>query len=514
MRLKVGDTTFESCVFLMSVVRQKASENSSAYNVISAYTHLKKSFHLISIESAQDKEMFRISNSNYRSIQLLNLDFENCFGVELSTTDCSKECDSILILFSVDTQSNLFIVEQAGLLKVLSKKSIESLINSTLFGFHSASGASESFSVEVNHCTLSKQPQSIIEKHKRLLVKIKDMITQGYIQLSMFDDMNNSEENLLSYNERYSIGVFNSFEVARTILESKKQTLANIYNLLYKLVPKEPVSFSMLSINQALVCEMICAALCHQINWDYLRRVVLNKTLIEPSWIEPINLAVISTKTVASLLSSYEKANRIRAEERTNLLRILGTNFANLQNGFVDIFFTEAGLPQNAVNIYNALISCPVFSNDPVEKKLQLLLQKLAHYAGFGDVGNYCKPTIDYHLIRSFLRRGLLIPKTKRAKEIISSDRIREEKTIGAIRKHCANIVMLLSELTNQSVASINSIEWWIGRTICNDDNPDCLLENVDASWLNNSFIVCPFKIFCSPDSVVLSAPKYSGNSY
>lgn len=514
MRSKVGTTTYESRTFVMSIIRQRTSKNLFAYNVASAYTHLQKSFQLISNESAIDEEVFNRADHNIKSLRFFSLASESSFGIELFTTHSINENDPIFILFAVDEYTNLFIIEQAGLHGVLSRKSIENLINAALFGFQITSEANESFYAEVNNCLISKQSQSMINKHRQLLVEIKHRVTQGFIQLSLFDNKPYCEENLTLTDEKYSNDVFNSFEVNKSILELKKDAITTIYNKINKIVPTEIVSFSMLSINQALVCEMISAAICHQINWDFLRSVILNKTIKEPRWIEPINLAVIKVDTINSLLSNYEKADRIRAEERTRLLRILGTSFASLPNGFIDIFYTESGLPQSAENIRNALITCPVFSNDPVEKKLQLLLQKLSSYEGFEVVGNYCKPTIDYHLIRSFLRRGFLIPKTKRAKEIITTDIIREEKTVGAIRKHCVNIIELLSKLTNLNISTVNNIEWWIGRTVCNDGDPDCLLENTDANWLSSNFCTCPFKDFCNPDSTILSAPKYSGNSY
>lgn len=514
MSFTIDTTKYESRTFVMSIIRQRDPKNISAYNISTAYTYLNRSFQSISNESEIDKETLNLADHNINSLRFFSLDSEESFGIELLTTCSTKDYNPVFMLFSVDQQTNLFIIKQAGLHGLLTRKAAESMINAALFAFQIRLEANESFYAEVNNCLISKQPQSIINKNNQLLVEIKNRVTQGVIQLSLFDDTPCLEENTTLSDEKYSNDVFSNFEVNQPVLELNKSVLTDVYNQIGAIVPQETVSFSMLTINQALVCEMISAAICHQINWDFLRSVILKKTLNEPIWIEPINLAVIKVETVNDLLSEYEKADRIRAEERTELLRILGTSFASLPNGFVDVFFTETGQPQNAENIRNALISCPVFSSDPVEKKLQLLLQKLSSYTGFWDVGNYCKPTIDYHIIRSFLRRGFLIPKTKRAKEMVTSDIIREEKTVGAIRKHCVHIIELISELTKLNISTVNNIEWWIGRTVCNDENPDCLLENVDANWLKSNFSICPFKNYCNSDSAIISAPKYSGNSY
>lgn len=341
-----------------------------------------------------------------------------------------------------------------------------------------------------------------------------------YKQISFFEDeivVNSRREQKEA--SAYSEDMFNNFQEIDFSFSMLSLYLPPIYNSLSKLVPKENVVFLNIDIEKAIVCEMICAALCHQINWDFLREVVYKKTYSQPEWINADYLSKIQIDEVANLLGSYSKPERIRASERTEILRTLGNCFSHFPNGLYGIFFTEVGKPQQYSYIRDQLLSCSVFSNDPVEKKLQLLFLKISNYQGFKFMDDYYKPTIDYHLIRSFLRRGYLLAKTKYAIDFISTDSNRQEHTVAAVRKHCASIIDKLCELTSLGISSINDIEWWIGRSVCIESNPECELNSSETEWLKPHFSKCPFYEYClaiqtEEKFLLLAGPNYKGTSY
>ena len=294
-----------------------------------------------------------------------------------------------------------------------------------------------------------------------------------------------------------------------------------VYKQLSLIIPSEKVSFSFLDLNSAIMCEIICAAICHQMNWDYLRLAVLKKTNQNQGWLSPEYLKSISEDEIEEMFAQYGKPERIRKEERTWIVRDIG-EWALSFNDTKSVFLDDDNTLYNRETVRNNLLACAPFSSDPEEKKLQLLLQKLSVLPQLNGLIEYYQPAIDYHLIRLYLRRGLLIPKNKYGKELINNpSMIRKEETVGAIRKLCADLLVSISEFTKLSTNTINLIEWHVGRSICLQDMPDCDLNGDEAQWVKkeNMFNKCPFYNTClakqhNKKFINVNEPTYEGASY
>lgn len=292
-----------------------------------------------------------------------------------------------------------------------------------------------------------------------------------------------------------------------------------LYPNLKTIVPSETVLFDYADINTLIACETACAAICHQMNWDFLRNAIFQKVKLQPAFLSVESLSNISSLDVRELLEGYGKPERIRSSERADILRNVG-RLAMQHGNFVNLFFDENGKLLTEAQIRSNLLESTVFSQDPEEKKLQLLLQKLSNYAPLAELQHYCKPAIDYHLIRCFLRRGLLYPKNKRGTSFISDPEARrQEQTVGALRQLCATLICEISNYTSLSINDINQIEWHIGRSICKEGVPDCCLAGEDAKWVSGSYDRCPFYSTCcavnyNPELLLIEEPKYTGNSY
>lgn len=292
-----------------------------------------------------------------------------------------------------------------------------------------------------------------------------------------------------------------------------------LYPQLAEVVPVEKIIFNCWDINVSIACEVICAAICHQMNWDYLRHAVFEKTHRNVSWVNPERLSFISETDVYSMFANYNKPERIRASERTLFLRQIG-ELARKHGNFSNLFMDNEGNLWPETRIRSNLLDCKVFSHDPSEKKLQLLFQKLSSYRALSHLEYYCKPAIDYHLIRCYLRRGLIFPKNKLATEFMLSTEIsRKESTMAALRQLCSTLMQRISTYTDLSINSINQIEWHIGRSICIEKNPDCLLCNSDAKWIKQKYEKCPFYNSCcainfNPNLLNIDEPTYTGPSY
>lgn len=444
------------------------------------------------------------------------------FGIKLITRQ-NKENIPVYISIAFLEQINAFLMVQGSRGRLVSSKSLKIFINHLFSEKQIESGVQYTYFVRLKKHNIAMTNLKQEQIQIALYNVVENEITQSYNQISLFELEKFPTNYIKSFSfakAKYSEDVYNDFTVNRSLIRFHADMLETTYKALSTIVPKEVVQFTKLPIEHAVVCEMICSAICHQMNWDFLRNAVLRKTLSKPNWIEAINLSTIQTKEVEELFDGYDKIERIRAEERAKLLRVLGTTFVDLPRGFNEIFFNEDRNPQVSLAILSKLSLCSIFRNDPVEKKVQLLLQKLSTYKGFEDVGSICKPTIDYHIIRSFLRRGFLVPKTKYAREFVTTDAIRTEQTVGAIRKHCTEIISLLSKITRQSIAAVNNIEWWLGRSVCIEKCPLCDLGTTESEWLFPYFNVCPFKkVFChslltGKKNFQYSAPNYQGNSY
>ena len=291
-----------------------------------------------------------------------------------------------------------------------------------------------------------------------------------------------------------------------------------VYPTIQSLLPKESITFDKFGDSVAIMCEIICASICHKINWDYLRTRVHDKTLKNSEWLLPDNLKTISEDEVYELLCTYEKKERIRADERAKILRQIGA-WAKHYLQIKDVFMDNDRILDYA-DVHSNLFKCDVFSSDPQEKKLQLLIQKVSFINGFEALSSYYHPAIDYHLIRSYLRRGLIICKTKKAWDYINNaDANRTERTVAAIRMHCSNMINAISLYTHLDISTINLIEWHIGRSVCMQEKADCKLETKSSDWLKPKFEVCPFYHTCTArcynqSYLNISEPNYNGTSY
>lgn len=354
----------------------------------------------------------------------------------------------------------------------------------------------------------------------------EQLMSCEYEQLSLFE-MPISTTNVEKNNTKDLKDVSSGSPVSEEILQSFSIMelpffgcdFDSIYPKLLEILPQEQTSFDCFSLNEKLTCEIICAAICHQMNWDYLRNVVFEKTKDEPSWLLPDNLSQISEDEIADLFASYPKRERVRKAERTSIIRDVG-RWLKSYSSVSALFLAPGGDLLSCAEVRHNLLSCKPLANDPEEKKMQLLLQKASAYTPLEGLEKYYRPAIDYHLIRCYLRRGLIFAKTKSAINYIENkDSKKKESTVAAIRKLCSDLLTNICDYTSLSILSVNQIEWNIGRSICVQDCPDCTLHSPDASWLKPHFTRCPFYVTCAarqqnPALLTLNEPNYLGTSY
>lgn len=348
----------------------------------------------------------------------------------------------------------------------------------------------------------------------------------GYKQLSFFTNDGTKEADKKTAEEKVDEKKEPSIRSEKLLSEIEIMALPflgcdfdSVYKEVLSVIPLEKIRFDKWDRGKLILAEVICAGICHQMNWDFLRDAIYKKTESNPEWLEPSSLQTIEVGDVFELLKEYGKTERIRAAERAAIIREIGrwaSNFKPIESVFLKS--TYALLSEETIK--NNLLQCNAFSKDPEEKKLQLLLQKLSDYPFLSQLSDYCHPAIDYHLIRMYFRRGLIFGRTKYAKDYLENPLPeRKEETVAAVRHLCSELVKSISDYTGLNVNSINQIDWHVGRTVCVQGKPDCEMQSDDGAWLKEKFIVCPYHDTCvlrtnNGDYSKMQEPNYKGQSY
>lgn len=333
--------------------------------------------------------------------------------------------------------------------------------------------------------------------------------TNNLPRMAIYDELNTTA----------SKDIVNSFRI-RPVSFLRDCEYLKLYTAIEEVLPADSITFSSFGRNESIICETICAAICHQMNWDYLRQAVFSKTMESKKWLEPAYLASISEEEVELLFSKYPKKDRIRKEERTVILRIVGSWLQSFPCA-EEVLLSKDGVLLEYDKIRSNILLCEPFVSDPEGKKFQLLIQKLSVYPQFSKLKQYYKPAIDYHLVRTYIRRGLLFATTKYADEYLSNYEIkRKENTVAGIRQRCSELMLRICSVASMDVSAINQIDWQIGRSVCVQDAPDCFLEREASSWLKPAFTKCPFFDTCESRKkdiipyLTVNEPSYKGTSY
>lgn len=176
-----------------------------------------------------------------------------------------------------------------------------------------------------------------------------------------------------------SMEIMQAFRPLDYTLEMMK--FPDIYQRIKSILPPNKIMFYEFDCETMIGCEVVCAAICHKINWDVLRQSIYEYTKEFPDWLEPTSLKEISSTRVETILKSYDET-RIRADERSKMLREIGQFLVNQDSSFTDIFFSRGELREYE-QIIARLQDIEPFSQDLMQKKIRLLVQTLTDYKEF-----------------------------------------------------------------------------------------------------------------------------------
>jgi uncharacterized protein (DUF362 family) len=314
---------------------------------------------------------------------------------------------------------------------------------------------------------------------------------------------------------RVSEEILRAFEINELQLLQKK----NYYREILPFIPQNSVSFEGLGNERMVGAELICAAICHQMNWEFLRRQVFRAISEGAEWWQARRVGEVRVETISRLFADYHDPKRVKAGERARMLRSLGQLFQGDANSYVSLVQAGGGGEEVLTDVVRRLEGCRVFSADPARKKLQVFLHSIACYERFRRLDQLCEPAIDYHIMRLYLRRGDVSPSSKVGHAFLNQRLMRRSSTVTALRKLVSEALKRSAQYAGLPLRVVNGIEWWVGRSVCLRDGPDCELAGEMGGWLKGGHSRCPFQSACfayNCDRRLLKVqePSYKGSFY
>ncbi|MDH6260007.1 hypothetical protein [Bradyrhizobium sp. BR13661] len=240
------------------------------------------------------------------------------------------------------------------------------------------------------------------------------------------------------------------------------------------------------------------AAICHQMNWDFLSRRM--QAYFETKSIDGIALSSISSRTISELLAGYHRPERIRATERANLLRDVGAVIvARYHNDPANLIAATKGRLYGEGGLLSLLDGFIAFREDPLRKKSNVLIHELVRedVASFDDESDIA-PAIDYHIMRLYLRTGRVVPVHAATLSLLQADSYPRPRLVKLLRQAVSDALSLTSFYAAISIPELNTIEWQIGREICDRAQPHCQsVEKAVPSTRIEAGQPCPNSVFC-----------------
>lgn len=220
------------------------------------------------------------------------------------------------------------------------------------------------------------------------------------------------------------------------------------------------------------------SAICHQINWDFLSERL--SFLFDAETFEARDLSEATARDIDHWLEGYHRPERIRAKERAALLRdVGGTLFRDFGGRATNVIYGSGRRLYGPNGFLDRLDRFQAFREDPLRKKSNVLVHEIVRdgIASFDDE-HQIAPAIDYHIMRLYLRSGRVIPIHQETLELLKKDCTPRPRLVKLLREAVSEAVALTALYSKMSIPEVNSVEWQIGREVCDRSRPKCLAGN------------------------------------
>lgn len=264
------------------------------------------------------------------------------------------------------------------------------------------------------------------------------------------------------------------------------------------------------------VFKALFISICHQMNWDVMQSAMAS-FLFPDTYDRLDEFSNVTSRKIADLLKDYPKQERVQASARARILRETARRLKELMpdRGAAERRVANAIL-EGPDGFYEFASKVDAFTGDPFEKKPRVLAHDLFRekIVVFSDPENL-KPAVEYHLIRLYLRSGRVSTEDQWVREKLSGPRVAtRDRLVKLVREAVDDAMRQTALYAELDAATLNYLEWQIGRSICVEELNDELApeycypgKNYDLPDDIQKLCTegCPMNSFCRK----LSDPNY-----
>lgn len=270
---------------------------------------------------------------------------------------------------------------------------------------------------------------------------------------------------------------------------------------LYK-APSEELPWSAFPEAVQLTFKIAFVSVCHSFNWDFLQGRMAEELLVSAEKMAS-RLSTLSSREFAGWLVEYPKQERVRAQERSKILRNVGQVLLEEWGGDAGGILAQCqGKLVGENGFLDLLDRFDAYSVDPLRKKSQVLAHDLLREGTIDFVDKEkIAPAIDYHIMRSYLRTGRVVPRSPALNPYLGGHPNPRARLVNKLREAVAEAAELTAFYAGISVPDLNYVEWQFGRSICTAEQPSC--DHVPKERLPHDVVSlvetkCPYSIFCA----------------
>jgi hypothetical protein len=233
-------------------------------------------------------------------------------------------------------------------------------------------------------------------------------------------------------------------------------------------------------------------------NWDFLSERL--SPLFDAKGRDARVLSTTTAREVNAWLAGYHRPERIKPKERAALLRDVGATIVREFEGKTENLLKGSGRRLHGLDGFMERLDCfQAFREDPLRKKSNVLVHEIVRdgIANFDDASQIA-PAIDYHIMRLYLRSGRVVPIHPETLDLLKKDSAPRPRLVKLLREVVSEAVSLTAFYAAMSIPEVNSLEWQIGRDVCDRIRPNCSGGNVSiAARFGLTSDDCPYVGFC-----------------
>lgn len=240
--------------------------------------------------------------------------------------------------------------------------------------------------------------------------------------------------------------------------------------------------------HDAAVIELLVSTMSHALNEDFMLERIRRLRVIDPALLAPSSLATWSKAMIEHWFSVTLKQRR--KDDPARLATLVSENFRHFcqvdSTERIDDLIAPDADENTARRASEWLSGFPAFSDDPLQKKSALFLQRfyMQGYLSSEVVGHHIPFAIDRHIARLSLRTGWVRVRHGSALEAKLSTRahMSAEEDI-ALRSAILSVLKEIARRIGVQPPVLNFCLWQFARSYCARYEPGCVAPQRLAGW-------------------------------